>query len=343
MQGGEPNDAETRTITYCIVPFDLAAKLHGPLREHFAADPAVEVIVEQRSLERRRSTERRQRTLAADDERRLIRNAEGRRAGPRRAPTMPLKPLALPRRARAYVDRLAFVERVEPSEEHLADLDSARLVTRAQAGDPDAFSTLYLRYFDRVYAYLKVLFRDDPHEVEDITQQVFVRAFEALPRYERRAQPFRAWLFTIVRNLALTHLGRQGRTDLVDPHMLAEQREAESTNDSTSTLSWVTDRELVMFVERLPVPQRQVLVLKYMLDLPAKEIAKILDRSYVDVRTLEHRALRFLEARLRAVGRHSLHEGRRPLPAYAKVRWMPVLRRRRGALYDDPGRVMARR
>jgi RNA polymerase sigma-70 factor (ECF subfamily) len=326
-------------MTYCLVPFELAARLHESLRSHFAGDPKVEVVVEQRGRERRRPDDRRSAGAERATERRLIRNEDGRRAGPRRAPLVSGDALPLPRKARSYADRLVFVERIEPSDEHLADIEAARLVTRFQSGDADAFAALYMRYFDRVYAYARVLFRGDDHEAEDITQQVFVRAFEALPRYEQRGRPFRSWLFTIVRNRALTELDVRGRSEPVDPDVLAEQRDGEAEEGSGATLAWLMDRELVMFVERLPLAQRQVLVLKYMLDLPAKEIAHVLGRSYVDVRMLEHRALRFLEARLVAVGRGAVQDRERPLPSYGLVQWMPVFRRRRGALHRNPGRV----
>ena len=344
MAGGEPTGAGARTIVYCIVPFELAVSLHEPLRQHFAADPSVEVVVEQRGRERRRGGERRSADAGSDEERRRIRNAGGRRVGPRRAPTMAvdaLSPsLSLPRKARRHADRLVFVERVEPSEEHLSDLDSARLVTRLQAGDEDAFATLYLRYFDRVYSYLLVIFRNDRHETEDVAQQVFVGAFEALPRYERRAKPFRAWLFTIARNQAISRMRQLGRSEPVEPALLEEQRDTEPAEETVSALSWLSDRELVMFVERLPLAQRQVLVLRYLLDLPTKEIGAILGRSVDDVRMLEHRAVRFLEARLTAVGRGAEHERRRP--AFGRTRWMPVTRQRRWALYRKFGGAAVR-
>ena len=326
-------------MVYCVIPYGLAAKLHEPLRDHFAGDPAVEVIVERRTGDRRGSTERRRGSASAEAERRVVRNQAGRRVGPRRAPTLAVGARPLPRKARPHADRIVFVERVEPSAEHQADLDAARLVTRFQAGDPDAFTALYMRYFDRLYSYLRVLFREDPHEAEDVTQQVFVRAFEALPRYERRSQPFRAWLFTIARNLAMTRLRQRERSEPVAPDVLAEQQEAEPAEETLSALSWLTDRELVMFVERLPLAQRQVLALRYMLDLPTKEIAAMLGRSNDDVRMLEHRAVRFLEGRLTAIGRGSAHERPRQRPAYARPKWMPVLRRRGGALYRNAGRV----
>ena len=339
MPGGDSTGAETRSIIYCVVPLELAATLHEPLRRHFAANASVEVVIDRRGRERRGAADRRSAELAPTDERRRIRNEGGRRIGSRRAPTMVVAGLELPRKLRRHLDRIVFVERVEPSGEHLADLDSARLVTRFQSGDQEAFTALYLRYFDRVYTYARVLFRDDEHEAEDIAQQVFVRAFEALPRYEQRGRPFRSWLFTIVRNLALTELQVRGRSELMEPSIIAEQQEDEAPGSAAPVLSWLIDRELVMFVERLPLAQRQVLVLKYMLDLPAKEIAHILERSYVDVRMLEHRALRFLEARLTALGRGPVEERGRPLPSYAVVQWMPVFRRRRGALHRNPGRV----
>jgi RNA polymerase sigma-70 factor (ECF subfamily) len=332
----------TRTIVYCVVPFALSWKLHEPLREHFAGDPSVEVVVERRGADRRRTTDERRRADAAapTDERRRIHNAGGRRIGPRRAATMALDAPELPRRLRRYAADLTFVERVEPAEEHVADLDSARLVTRFQGGDPDAFGSLYLRYFDRVYAYLLVVFRNDPHEAEDVTQQVFVAALTALPRYQRRKQPFRAWLFTIARNQAISRLRQRDRMEPVAPAELAEHREAEPAEATVSALSWLSDRELVMFVERLPIAQRQVLVLRYMLDLPTKEIGAMLGRNLDDIRTLEHRALRFLEARLSAVG-HG-HEETRRRRSQQRINYLPVGRRRRWALLRNPGRVGVR-
>jgi RNA polymerase sigma-70 factor (ECF subfamily) len=233
---------------------------------------------------------------------------------------------------------IAFAERIERTPEHLEDLDTARLVTRFQAGDADSFTALYRRYFDRVYGYLRVAFRD-AHQAEDAAQQVFTQVFEALPRYERRRQPFRAWLFRIVRNHTLAHLRKEARTEATDPTVIDEQREAngdrEPATEDLSVLAWISDRDLMMFAERLPLAQRQVLVLRYMLDMTDVEIAEVLGRSAVDVRTLQHRALRFLEARLRAVGRAPARRERAPWRR--RTRQAPVLRRRRFAIAAPVG------
>jgi RNA polymerase sigma-70 factor (ECF subfamily) len=242
---------------------------------------------------------------------------------------VPVTAPELPRRLRSQADRLAWVERLEPAEQHLLDLDTARLVTRFQAGDALAFEDLYLRYFDAVYSYLRVLFREDHHEAEDLTQQAFTRVFEALPRYERRPQPFRSWLFTIVRNLALSQLEKRGRIETVAPADAARQRDEAAPADDA--LAWITDRELMMFVERLPLSQRQVLLLRYMLDLSPREAGRILNLSAGHVRKLESRALRFLQVRLEALGRTPARP-RDHLDSNHRVRWLPVTRQRRYAL-----------
>jgi RNA polymerase sigma-70 factor (ECF subfamily) len=321
-------------VIYCVIPADLAAKLHDPLRRHFRDDPRVEVVVERRRVERRLHAERRgaeaESRAEEADERRRVRNSAGRRIGDRRAALAEVEVPPLPWRARAHAERIVFVERAEPSAEHDEDLDTARLVTRIQGGDRESFGELYMRYFDRVYGYLRVAVRDR-HEAEDLTQQVFVNALEALPRYERRGTiPFRIWLFTIVRRSAIDAIAARQRMEPTEPEQLTRALESEPAEPELRALSWLTDRELVMLVERLPLAQRQVLMLRYMLDLPHAEIARILDRSPDDVRILAHRALRFLEKRLRTLGHTPTIARLERARACPKQAW--VLRHRRFAL-----------
>src|SRR5437763_17100867 len=73
--------------------------------------------------------------------------------------------------------------------------------------DPAAFTQIYHLYLDRVYHYLRVR-TPTPADAEDLTQQVFLRAWEALPGYQARGVPFAAWLFRIAHNLAADHARR---------------------------------------------------------------------------------------------------------------------------------------
>src|SRR5437588_517470 len=70
------------------------------------------------------------------------------------------------------------------------------------------------------------------HEAEDATQQVFLQAMEALPRYELRAVPFRAWLFRIVRNYSIKHLAKHSRVEVEDPDELDRRRGAGEESQS---------------------------------------------------------------------------------------------------------------
>jgi RNA polymerase sigma-70 factor (ECF subfamily) len=86
--------------------------------------------------------------------------------------------------------------------------DEDVVLVRAAQQDRAAFAPLYHRYRHRVYAYLYTRL---PHaeDAADLTQQVFVQALAALPRYRLDGPPFAGWLFRIARNAAVDHQRRQ--------------------------------------------------------------------------------------------------------------------------------------
>ena len=324
-------------VVYCLVPRDLAGTLYEPLREHFRGSPAVEVVVERRRGEQRAGASRRSGAAARADgpaERRRVRSASGRRVGERRALTVAAaRSPQLPRKARKHAARLMFIERLEPSSQQSRDADSKRLVVRFQSGDPSAFSELYLRYFNAVYSYARVALGDH-HEAEDVTQQVFINALSALGRYELRpAVPFRGWLFTIARNIVVRAVTLRSGLVVEAPEqidLLKEGGPEEPEPGVAETLDWLSDREVAMFVERLPLAQRQVLVLRFMLDLSSEETAQVLGRSSTAVRKLQSRALQALQRRLAAVGRTSSESG--PVPVRRRLGPHTVMARRRFVL-----------
>src|SRR5688500_13466750 len=76
-----------------------------------------------------------------------------------------------------------------------------RAVVRAVRHAPAAFGALYDRYYARIWRYLRARLGSDD-DAADLTQQVFLQALDALPRYQERGLPFAAWLFRIARNAA---------------------------------------------------------------------------------------------------------------------------------------------
>jgi RNA polymerase sigma-70 factor, ECF subfamily len=219
--------------------------------------------------------------------------------------------------------------------ERVEEEDTARLVEAFQKGDKEAFAGIYTRYFDRVYAYLRAVLKDI-HEAEDMTQRVFLQIFEALPKYRKRSD-FGAWLFTVVRNLGRDHVRKAARQIVTDPAELDRHRERAADNSEEAeeaalrALNWIKDPDLMTFAERMPLAQRQAIFLRFMFDLTNEEIAAMMKREVADVRTLQSRGLRFLEARMKAIGR-APKSAQRADPMRRHPKQAQVLRRRRNSL-----------
>jgi RNA polymerase sigma-70 factor (ECF subfamily) len=280
-------------MMHCLVPRDLGGEILEVVRAAFPPGSGTRVITDRRRRERRGEHDRRGSEAAAARDRRRVRNAAGRRVADRRGAAHPAAARELPAPVRPYAERLRFVTVEAPSATAVEDVESARLVIRVQSGDRDAFSQLYLRYFDAIYGYMRVALRD-AHEAEDATQDVFLQAFRALPRYELRGQPPRRWLFRIARNVAIDR-GRRMRATPHDPALLEARSEAELDGGFEDLFS---DAALVAHIERLPQSQREVLFLRYAAGFEAPEIAAMTKRSPAAVRQIHHRAIAELRRRL---------------------------------------------
>src|SRR4029077_523316 len=111
--------------------------------------------------------------------------------------------------------------------------------------------------------------------------------------------PFRAWLFRIARNEVLSRLRRSSRVEIEAPAPVDRRRGgAADDHDVAAALSWVSNADLMFLLERLPVAQRQVITLRYMLDLETEERAPVLGRTAEPIRQIDYRARRSLEERL---------------------------------------------
>src|SRR5436190_166256 len=123
-----------------------------------------------------------------------------------------------------------------------AESDEPDLVRRA-AVDASALAALYQRYVARVYRFLRVRCRS-ADEAADLTQQVFLKMAQALPRYRERGAPFAAWLFRLARNTAIDHARRQRGTVPWD-----SLTQAAAPDDVEA---WALDREMRALVGALP-------------------------------------------------------------------------------------------
>jgi RNA polymerase sigma-70 factor (ECF subfamily) len=166
-------------------------------------------------------------------------------------------------------------------------------VKKAQRGDREALGFLYARYADNVYGYVRSIVHD-PHEAEDVTQQVFAKLIRVIGKYEERDVPFFAWVLRVARNLAVDHLRRQ-RLIPVEEVRISEAGGAESARSQQIT-------DLREALAELPKDQREVLVLRHLLGLSPTEIATRTGRSEGSIHGLHHRGRRALQAELTSRG-----------------------------------------
>lgn len=170
------------------------------------------------------------------------------------------------------------------------------LVDRAKGGDADAFGALYDRYQPEITRYLQARVRDRDL-AEDLAQQVFLKAWQAIPRFERRGAPFKSWLYRMAHNQMVDHFRTNRPTTDLEGVEVAQEPEAEAT-----VLRAELHDRLHEALGRLSEDHRQVLVLRFLMEHSAREIGEVMQRKEVTVRGLQMRAIRALRQEIEAMG-----------------------------------------
>jgi RNA polymerase sigma-70 factor (ECF subfamily) len=199
-----------------------------------------------------------------------------------------LRRAAARRRLNVASPRASSLLNAMSSVEDIAQAEMA-LVDQAIAGDADAFGELYVLHLDAIYRY--VYFRvGNTHDAEDITEQAFLKAWEALPEYQHRGNPFINWLYRIAHNLVVD-FHRQRKP--ADPIPLVEKDVLKS--EEPTSLEQIIEAEeaaaMATAIAQLPGEQQQVIVLRFIEGLKHAEVARLLDKSQGACRVLQYRAL----------------------------------------------------
>jgi RNA polymerase sigma-70 factor (ECF subfamily) len=152
-----------------------------------------------------------------------------------------------------------------------ADID---LVREIKAGDRSAFSELVTRHQKAIYR-LALRFTRDHGTAEDIVQDSFVKAYQALGSFEERSS-FKSWLFRIAINTSKNRLRAHHQDDVdIEDVIIAVEPRAEEDFEYKETQGFITD-----MVQKLPERQRLALTLRVFEDLSFQEIAQIMDCPY---------------------------------------------------------------
>ena len=176
----------------------------------------------------------------------------------------------------------------------LDDAAIDRLVKEARDGDAWAFGLLFDHYHLPVYRYIASRVHR-PSDAEDLTQLVFVKALEALPRYEARGIPFGGWLFRLARNTVIDHV--RTRHEHADLDAARGQIGRDAGPDEVTVARQELD-EVAEALAELTDDQREALALRFFAGLSAREAAAVMGRQEGTIRGLQFRAIATLRRRL---------------------------------------------
>jgi RNA polymerase sigma-70 factor (ECF subfamily) len=180
-----------------------------------------------------------------------------------------------------------------------------QLVTRAQRGDKRAFELLVEKY-QRKLARLLSRFIRDPAEVEDVTQEAFIKAYRALPAF-RGDSAFYTWLYRIGINTAKNYLMAMGRRAPTSTEIEAEEaegfEEGEQLRDINTPESVLLSNEIAETVnatiEQLPEELRTAIQMREIEGMSYEDIAKAMDCPIGTVRSRIFRAREAIAEQLR--------------------------------------------
>jgi RNA polymerase sigma-70 factor (ECF subfamily) len=170
-------------------------------------------------------------------------------------------------------------------------VQDAQSLARAVAGDTAAFGDLYERYLDAIYHY--VFYRvGGREEAEDLTEAIFLRAWQALDTNPPREAPFRLWLYRIAHNVIVDHyrMRSRKREDLVALDAAVNFPDPKEGPEASVTRQERADA-LKRKMQQLKEDHQQVLACRFIAGLSHAETAVIMSRSEEAVRALQYRAV----------------------------------------------------
>jgi RNA polymerase sigma-70 factor (ECF subfamily) len=169
------------------------------------------------------------------------------------------------------------------------------LIEAAARLDREAFGELYRQFAPKIQRFIAYQ-TNDRVLAEDLTNQVFIRAMDAIARYEHRSTgEFTGWLFRIAKNVVVDNWRSARDTVPLEEGLIAEPSETlDAQFDAISRRE-----ELSKAMQHLTDDQRQVLAYRFALGMSHAEISRLMNRNEPAVRALQFRAIATLRTVLR--------------------------------------------
>lgn len=170
---------------------------------------------------------------------------------------------------------------ISPSEDTRINLD----VIKAIDGDTAAFGRVYTLYVDRIYRYVYYIV-GNKMMAEDVTEEVFIKAWKSLGNCKGREETFSAWLFRIAHNHSITMINKNHREIPVETVYATADHDPQIEAEDNMDLQNVLEA-----IKTLPESQKQIIILKFLDDIGNDEISRITGKRQGAIRALQMRAL----------------------------------------------------
>ncbi|OGZ64129.1 MAG: hypothetical protein A3A98_04080 [Candidatus Staskawiczbacteria bacterium RIFCSPLOWO2_01_FULL_40_39] len=160
----------------------------------------------------------------------------------------------------------------------------------------EQFSLIYDQYIEKIYRYVYI--KVNSQEIaEDISSKVFLKTWEAYQKDQGKIDNPKAFLYQVARNMVVDHYREKGRTQIVSADHIGQIQDHKTNLYEKAALH--SDIEVVKSaIQNIKKEYQDVLIWHYLEDMPADQIAAILDKPTSTVRVMIHRGLKALKGEL---------------------------------------------
>lgn len=154
---------------------------------------------------------------------------------------------------------------------------------------------IYKQHFQDVYRFISS-FLTDTNDIEDLTQEVFIRLFKSLANFKGQSE-LKTWIFSIARHVTYDHMKKQKKQKIIRDHLLKFILPAK---ESIEEIIMIKEQNTVLYesLSCLKVDHRTVVILRGIHQLSIQETAKVLGWKESKVKVTYHRALQILKKNL---------------------------------------------
>jgi len=166
------------------------------------------------------------------------------------------------------------------------------LIKESRSGEAGSFGKLYDIYQPQIYRFifLKVSRKE---EAEDLTHQVFLSAWQNIKKYQIRKFPFSSWLYRIAKNKVIDFYRTSKNNISIELVNESEFKNLPSPEMKTeNSLEIKKVKKAMSFMNQ---EQQDVIIMRFVEDMPTKEVANILGKSEGAIKLIQHRALNKLK------------------------------------------------